>query len=233
MTARPMLLDAYCRKGGAGYGYLTAGFDIVGVDIEDHSDGYPGEFHQGDAIEFIRRHGRQFDVIHASPPCQHETALTKGTNKGRRYPNLVPPTRVELDRTGRPWVMENVPGSQLRGDLILCGLSFNLRVFRHRVFELSGVTIPRLPHPSHRGHRVGGWRHGKYYDGDMVAVYGAGGGKGSLADWQKAMGIPWMTTRLDLAEAIPPAYTHYIGQQILTTQQAGTQLTLWNGGVAA
>ncbi|WP_307855779.1 DNA methylase [Kibdelosporangium banguiense] len=223
-----MLLDAFCRKGGAGYGYQAAGFNVVGVDIEDHSNGYPGEFHQGDAVEFIRRHGHEFDVIHASPPCQRETALTKGTNKGRVYPDLIPPTRIELDRTGRPWVMENVQGSQLRKDLVLCGLSFGLRVFRHRVFELSDVIISQPVHPSHRGHRVAGWRHGQYYEGDMVAVYGDGGGKGSLADWQDAMGIPWMTNRLDLAEAIPPAYTEHIGNHIRHGRH-GVQGALWTG----
>lgn len=212
---RPLLLDAFCRKGGAGRGYQVAGFEIVGVDIEDHSDGYPGEFHQGDAIEFIHKHGHEFDVIHASPPCQSQTALTKGTNKGREYVNLIPQTRSALAEAGRPSIMENVQGSEVRRDLTLCGLTFGLRVFRHRWFELSGVHVPQPAHVSHSGHRVAGWRNGRRYDGDMYAVYGSGGGKGSVAEWQEAMGIGWMSDRKDLAEAIPPAYTAYIGQQYL------------------
>jgi DNA (cytosine-5)-methyltransferase 1 len=131
--------------------------------------------------------------------------------------------------------MENVQGSQLRRDLVLCGLSFELRVFRHRVFELSDVTVPQPAHPTHRGHRVAGWRHSRYYAGDMVAVYGDGGGKGTLTDWQEAMGIDWMTNRLDLAEAIPPAYTAYIGRQILADypETRAAQLTLWTDNEAA
>lgn len=213
--SRPRLLDACCRKGGAAMGYIRAGFDVVGVDIEDHANGYPGEFHQGDAIEFIREHGHGFDAIHVSPPCQSQTALTKGTNKGREYVNLIPQTRDVLTGFNVPTVIENVQGSELRRDLVLCGLTFNLRVFRHRYFELENVAVPQPEHPFHRGHRVAGWRHGRYYEGDMVAVYGDGGGKGSLADWQQAMGIDWMTDKKDLAEAIPPAYTEYIGKYLM------------------
>jgi hypothetical protein len=196
-------------------GYRLSGFEVVGVDIKPQRN-YPFEFHQSDAIEFLKEHGHEFDFIHASPPCQSSTALTKGTNQnnGRDYPDLIAATRDALDASGRPYVMENVAGSAVRKDLVLCGLMFDLKVFRHRQFELSGVTVPQPEEPSHEGHRVRGWRHGQYFEGDMVAVYGRGGGKGTVAEWQDAMGIHWPTTRKEVAEAIPPAYTEYIGRFI-------------------
>lgn len=98
---------------------------------------------------------------------------------------------------------------------MLCGLTFGLKVFRHRKFELGRWQSDPVKHESHRGHRVSGWRHGKKYDGDMVAVYGEGGGKGTVEQWQDAMGINWTSSRKELSEAIPPAYTEYVGTQLL------------------
>ena len=220
-TSKPRLLDAFCRKGGASAGYIRAGFDVTGIDIEDHSDGYPGSFVIGDAVQYIADHGHEYDAIHSSPPCQANIAITAG-NRGRPgwaddHVNLIPDTRAALESTGRPWIIENGPSEQLRPDLVLCGLMFGLCVFRHRYFEVSGWRAIAPQHITHSGHRVSGWRHGIRYDGDMFAVYGDGGGKGTLTDWQRAMGIDWMTEKKDLAEAIPPAYTEYIGKQLLAS----------------
>jgi DNA (cytosine-5)-methyltransferase 1 len=199
-------------------GYHRAGFDVVGVDLEPQPD-YPFEFHRGDALDFLREHGHEFDAIAASPPCQASTALTKGNRKragwSDSHEDLIPSTRFLLECTGKLFVIENVQGSSLRRDLTLCGLMFGLRVFRHRYFELGGWSMPNLAHPSHAGHRVAGWRHGVKYEGDMVAVYGDGGGKGSVADWQAAMGIDWTSSKAHLAEAIPPLYTQLIGTHLL------------------
>jgi DNA (cytosine-5)-methyltransferase 1 len=214
----PRLLDAFCRKGGSSAGYIAAGWDVTGVDIEDHSDGFPGRFVQGDAVEFIREHGAEFDAIHAGPPCQADCALTAGTNAYRAglHTSMLAVTRDALLTTGRPFVIEQPVGrAVMRRDVLLCGLMFDLRVFRHRQFELGGWTMPQPRHPSHRGHRVAGYRHGVRYAGDMVAVYGDGGGKGSVSDWQAAMGIDWMTDRKDLAEAIPPPFTALLGAYLL------------------
>lgn len=222
-TRRPRLLDAFCRKGGSSAGYIAAGWDVTGVDIEDHADGYPGTFVQGDAVEYILAHGHEFDAIHAGPPCQADCALTAGTNAYRAgmHTSWLAATRAALDAVGRPYVIEQPVGrARLRRDLLLCGLMFDLRVFRHRQFELGGWTAANPPHPSHRGHRVAGWRHGVRYEGDMVAVYGDGGGKGTVAEWQAAMGIDWMTDRKDLAEAIPPAFTEFIGAALLAHTSA-------------
>lgn len=209
---RPRLLDLFCGAGGAAVGYHHAGFDVVGVDI-DPQPSYPFEHHVADALQYAARHGREYDAIHASPPCQGYTALA--AVHGNTWPRLIEPVRDLLDRVGRPYVIENVQGSPLRRDLTLCGLGFGLQVFRHRYFEAGGWTVTQPEHPSHRGHRVSGWRHGTRYDGDMVAVYGSGGGKGSIADWQQAMGIDWTGDRHEIAEAIPPAYTQYIGEQLI------------------
>lgn len=194
-------------------GYHRAGFDVVGVDINPQPN-YPFEFHQADALEFAQEHGREFDVIHASPPCQAGCTLTAGTNRGRNYPQLIPNTRTILAATGRPTIIENVAGAPIRKDLMLCGEMFGLGVLRHRFFELSGWTTTPPTHRKHRG-RVAGMRHGQWYEGPYFAVYGEGGGKGTVAQWQQAMGITWTDVRKEIAEAIPPAYTEFLGTALL------------------
>jgi DNA (cytosine-5)-methyltransferase 1 len=235
--SRPKLLDLFCCEGGASMGYHRAGFDVYGVDLfADFSrDAYPFPSVEGDAFTILNclryvplLHGRSgmafssgevltlgdFDAVHASPPCQWSCSLTKGTNRGREYINLIPQTRAALDSSSLPYVIENVQGSDLRRDLTLCGEMFGLGVLRHRYFELGRWSMPAPAHKPHRG-RVRGWRHGTYYDGPYVAVYGEGGGKGSVSEWQEAMGIDWTDNRKAIAEAIPPAYTEHIGRQLL------------------
>lgn len=229
--SRPKLLDLFCCAGGAGVGYARAGFDVYGVDIIGQPN-YPYPFRQWDAIALLEHllddgeigwpvgNGvrwlslNNFDAIHASPPCQASTALTKGTNKGREYPQLIPQTRELLAATGLPTVIENVPGSDLRRDLTLCGEMFGLSVIRHRYFELDGFRAEQPDHRPHRG-RVAGYRHGEWFDGPYFAVYGDGGGKGTVQQWQAAMGIDWTNVRKEIAEAIPPAYTEHIGRHLL------------------
>jgi DNA (cytosine-5)-methyltransferase 1 len=109
-------------------------------------------------------------------------------------------------------VIENVAGAPIRRDLVLCGEMFGLSVIRHRFFELGGWTADRPEHRKHRG-RVAGMRHGEWFTGPYFAVYGDGGGKGSVAQWQEAMGIDWTDVRKEIAEAIPPAYTEFIGHR--------------------
>lgn len=231
---RPRLLDLYCGAGGAARGYIDAGFEVVGVDIEPQPN-YPATFHQLDATALrmdtlngciheasaaSALPGRSdvclgvFDAVHASPPCQASSALTKGTNRGREYPQLIPSTREFLASLAVPTVIENVNGADIRKDVTLCGEMFGLGVIRHRHFELSGFDIAQPEHVEHRG-RVAGWRHGVYYEGPYFAVYGDGGGKGTLDQWREAMGTPWMQTRHEIAESIPPAYTEFIGRQLL------------------
>lgn len=230
---RPRLLDLFCGAGGAAMGYHRAGFDVVGVDINPQPN-YPFEFHQADATavfmhpsgvwwtsndKWARPLGR-FDAVHASPPCQGYATLTTGTNAGRSArPRLVAATRALLDGADLPFVIENVQGSDVRRDATLCGEMFRLGVIRHRYFEVSGFAYSPPCHQKHRG-RVRGWRHGTYYDGPYLAVYGDGGGKGSVPEWQQAMGIDWTSDRVEIAEAIPPAYTEHIGAQLLDALSA-------------
>lgn len=171
------LLDLFCCAGGAGKGYRDSGFHVTGVDINPQPRYAGDKFIQGDALEYLATYGREYDVIHASPPCQASSALTKGTNKGRLYPNLIPATRELLAQFETPTIIENVQGSDLRRDLTLCGEIFNLGVIRHRYFEVTGVKVSQPVHQKHRG-RVAGWRHGQWFDGPYFAVYGDGGGQG-------------------------------------------------------
>lgn len=212
---KPRLLDVCCGVGGASRGYMNAGFHVTGIDIDVQPE-YCGDwFIQDDAVTFIQKYGSSYDFIHASPPCLKHTALTKGTNKGREYVDILSTTRSALIATGRPWVIENVAGAPLRKDLMLCGEMFGLAVQRHRFFEFSEDGInPGAWHKPHRG-RVSGYRHGEWFDGPYVAVYGDGGGKGSVEDWQRAMDIRWTKNRQSIAQAIPPAYTRYIGRWVL------------------
>ena len=210
------VLDLFCGAGGAGLGYLQSGATaLVGVDRNPQPD-YPGEFLQGDALalglELLET--RDFDFVHASPPCQANSVLTK-CNRTRAgwsdtHVDLIPHTRELLEAFGVPYVIENVKGAVLRKDPMLCGEMFGLGVIRHRYFEFgNGATIPSIAHKPHRG-RTRGWNHGVYHDGPYLAVYGQGGGKGSVAEWQVAMGIHHTENRRSIAEAIPPAYTKFI-----------------------
>ncbi|UKA69554.1 hypothetical protein [Arthrobacter sp. FW306-06-A] len=223
--SRPKILDLYCGAGGAGKGYMDAGFDVDGVDIAPQPD-YPGTFIQGDALAYLAAHGHEYDAVHASPPCQASCALTKGTNKGAEYLNLIPATRALLALLNVPTVIENVQGSDLRRDLTLCGEMFDLGVIRHRYFELGGWAAIAPEHKKHRG-RVAGYRHGEWFDGPYFAVYGEGGGKGTVAQWQTAMGIDWTDNRKSIAEAIPPAYTRLIGGQLMALIETQRELAGW------
>lgn len=205
---RPRLLDLFCGAGGAAMGYHRAGFDVVGVDIQPQKN-YPFEFIQADAMSFPLD---GFDAVHASPPCQRYTIGRHIHRSGDRHPDLVAPTRDRLVALGKPWVIENVPGSPLIDPVMLCGLMFDLRVLRHRLFETSWP----LDQPNHPKHPLGdltGSHHG-YSTGDRGFVTVAGHNFVRV-EGAKAMGVAWQTTRAELAQAIPPAYTEYVGRQLI------------------
>ncbi len=203
------LLDLFCGAGGAAVGYSQAGFDeIVGVDIVPQPN-YPFTFVQGDALEPpVELDG--FDLIHASPPCQRYSVSTNHLDKGG-YPDLVGEVVDYL--LGRPFVVENVSSAPLRRDLLLCGSMFGLQIQRHRVFQLEG--LPLVLTPPHRHHE---WERGRPW-----TVTGHGGGQPSghslnyrgLAHGNELLRTPWITNRDSVAEAIPPAYTKYIGEAFL------------------
>lgn len=226
---RPLLLDLFCCAGGAGQGYADAGFDVVGVGIRPRPR-YPYRFVQGDALEYLAAltasgEIERYAFIHSSPPCQAGCALTVGTNHskgwGGSHVDLVPRTRELLDASGRLYVIEQPNGrAEIRKDLTLCGEQFGLGVLRHRNFELGRWSVTQPAHVPHRG-RVRGWRHGEFFDGPYVAAYGNGGGKPSIPELQAAMGIDWTDVREELTEAIPPAYTQWIGAALLAQTRTG------------
>lgn len=215
---KPRLLDLFCGAGGAGRGYQEAGFDVVGVDVSPQPR-YPFEFHQCDAMDFLSKYGKEYDAIHASPPCQAYTALQHiGRARNGDYPDhpdMVAETRLACQAVGRPYIIENVPQAPLDG-ITLCGTMFpeqRLKVYRHRRFE-SNVLLWQPPHHPHHDHTPPPGR-GPSPKG-FISVCGAGGIAGMtapqiLAYWSASMGIDWMTRR-ELAQAIPPAYTEYIGK---------------------
>lgn len=225
MRRRLRVLDLYCGLGGASEGYRRAGLEVArGVDLRPQPD-YPFPFHQGDVLEFLGTLDlfaarAQFDLIHASPPCAAYTAVGKQNaklGKGKQHPRLTEPTRDWLNRLGIPYVIEN-PAA--RPDVVLCGRShFGLPIFRHRRFELGGWSTEQPYHARHT-ERVRGWRHGEFYESEVVAIYGSGGGKASLTEAQNAMGIRWSDDLAGITQALPPAYCQLIGTSFIQWKEA-------------
>lgn len=240
-----ILLDLFSGQGGAAAGYIRAGIPadrIVGVDIADHSKRYPGRFVQADALAFLAQYGHQFSIKHASPPCQGYTIATAGNPAARaKHQRLIAATRELLKVSGGLWVIENVEQarSQMVDPIMLCGRMFGLGATdedgmplvldRHRLFE-ANVELLCPPHPKHGGEQVagvyGGSRRAKRADGETLAEvaprdrYAArverGGGyvPRSIPVQQDLLGIDWMTVK-GMQESIPPAYTEWIGEQLL------------------
>ena len=209
------LLDLFSCAGGAGVGYARAGFEVVGVDI-DPQPHYPLTFVQANVLDLDPEFLRQFDVIHASPPCQSYSDLAKRNRNGHMWPRLIEPVREMLQSSGRPYVIENVQGAPLINPVVLCGTMFpSLRVLRHRLFE-SNVPLVAPPHGSHPlvfTHDKRKAHHGTL-DQNVSFVQVTGGGNCSISNARLAMGIDWMN-KSELNEAIPPAYTEYLGGQLV------------------
>lgn len=219
------VLDLFCKAGGASRGYADAGFEVVGVDIE-RQPRYPFEFVRADATSLTLSWVRGFDFIHASPPCQFATELRHAPN-GREHPNLIPQIRELLKLSGLPYVIENVRGARVHliDPITLCGSMFGLgaggyQLQRHRLFEASfPLTAPA--ECAHRQPTIGVYggharcRSAKY--GGRRTRDFEGFDKPRLA--AQAMGIDWMTMA-ELSEAIPPAYSQWIGQAVLASLEA-------------
>jgi len=203
-------LDLFCASGGTSRGLIQAGFDSVyGIDWNgEMTKYYPYRYELKNVFDLSIEYLMQFDFIWASPPCQKYLYSTKKwRNLGMTYPDLIKPTRKLLLKTGRPFVIENSTYAPIRKDLILCGEMFGLGVIRHRAFEINGFSVKQPIHKKHRGTVKQG-----YY----VTVAGHGGdGSGKLKDWQKAMKINWIKDNHILAQAVPPAYSKYIGKCFL------------------
>jgi DNA (cytosine-5)-methyltransferase 1 len=235
------LLDLFCGAGGAATGYHRAGFDVIGVDIKEQPN-YPFEFIESDVFDLDPDFIKEFDIIHASPPCQAYSRC-RANAKAKNYPDLLGKTRELLIRTDIDYVIENVVGAKMQRT-VLCGTMFALNVIRHRYFESSIWIYPPGP-----------CRHNGFaYDGNYACVI-SGDGYGSNTDrdyfnmyaqsekkkiepylvktsgkigaakflyWCDSMGIHWMNkhqtlakNKYDLTQAVPPAYTQYIGGLLL------------------
>lgn len=214
---KPRLLDLFCGGGGAAKGYYDAGFDIVGVDIAPQPH-FPYTFIQADALTFPLE---GYDAIHASPPCQgYSYATINARQKGVVYPDYLECMRQRFLTSGKTWIIENVPGAPVQSGMMLCGSMFGLRVRRHRYFETSSLLFA-----------PGSCKH----TDDFVTIYGdevqrnktnpnyTGVGCGvrnmicvrfRLEVGRAAMGITWMNAK-ELSQAIPPAYTRWIGTQLI------------------
>jgi DNA (cytosine-5)-methyltransferase 1 len=216
---KPRLVDAFSGAGGSAKGYQRAGFYVVGIDIAPRPHYCGDEFIQSDALEMLADLDwlAGFDAVHASPPCQGYTQFSNlnAERWGNRveHPMLIESVRELLDATGLPYVIENVQGAPLRKDLMLCGSMFGLRVRRHRIFE-TNWSVGGAP-PCH-------------HQDDSIAIYGSMDGRRvwtrkngtelraarTIGQASEAMGIDWMTWN-EIKEAIPPAYTEFIGKQLL------------------
>jgi DNA (cytosine-5)-methyltransferase 1 len=225
---KPRLLDLFCGAGGCATGYHRAGFDVFGVDLAPQPR-YPFDSAKAGALEFLSCLAEadamnpdalnatgglslsDFDVIHASPPCQKYSAMARAVKT--KAPDLVPAVRAALRSAGKPYVIENVEGAPLEGPLMLCGTMFHLKVRRHRLFEihpnililtppcscLNGVVTGRLI-----GHRCGG----------KVAPGRTKPPAATESQRRDAIGVPWMSGK-EARQAIPPAYTEFIGRQLI------------------
>lgn len=221
------LLDLFCCEGGAGMGYHRAGFEVTGVDIlGKYTKRYPFTFIQADALEYATKHAHEYDVIHASPPCQAWSIAAIGSGTQDRHPKLIEPIRKILKASGRPYVIENVVGAPLENPLTLCGTMFGLqamdddgtrlRLERHRLFESNVKLTAPAPCNHDRTIQVGGVYGGGRSNRWEAKYVRRGGYTPAKHVREQLMGIDWMTLH-GLSQSIPPTYSEWIGTQILDT----------------
>jgi DNA (cytosine-5)-methyltransferase 1 len=226
---RPRLLDLFCCAGGAGMGYHQAGFDVVGVDIRPQPR-YPFGFIQADVLGLDAAWVASFDAVHASPPCQAHSSISRVSGRQEHHVDRIEETRDLLEASGKPWVMENVVGAPLRDPFMLCGTMFGLQTScgaelrRHRLFETNWF-IGLVP-PCQHGSAVVGVYGGHAHDRRRKTITVTGStpqqnvvrNRSRLTfpvhEAQRAMGIDWMTM-VGLSQAIPPAYTRFIGERLI------------------
>jgi len=201
------VLDLFCGAGGAAMGYHRAGFDdITGIDIKPQPH-YPFKFIQADALEYLAEHGSEYDFIHASPPCQHYSSMQHILKNKHKWPDLIDPTRQLLVASGKPYVIENVEGAPLNISVMLCGSMFGLGMIRHRIFETSFNSFALLPSCNHHKGMYDPWHYGT----------------DQLVKMSEGMGIDWFMTRDEVREAIPPAYTEWIGRRMMMEISVGAK----------
>jgi DNA (cytosine-5)-methyltransferase 1 len=214
MTRRPRILDLFCCAGGAAMGYHQAGFDVVGVDIRPQPK-YPFEFIQADCLAIDPEYVASFDAVHASPPCQAHSSISNVSGNQHNHIDLIPEARALLRACGKPFVMENVPGAPLLDAFMLCGTMFGLgtsdgaELRRHRFFETNWWVglVPQCDHQLPTITVTGNTAQQNVVKNTVRRTF-------SADEARQAMGIDWMTMA-GLSQAIPPAYTRWIGHRLL------------------
>lgn len=231
------LLDLFGCAGGAARGYQQAGFHVTSIDKDPQPRNPADRFHQHDVMRLGVAYFAGFDAIHASPPCQFGTALRHAPGTKKDHLNLIPPIRDMLKRSGRPYIIENVEAvrEHLVDPIKLCGSMFGLgsngyQLQRHRLFE-SNIAISAPCACQHRGPVIG------VYGAHARCRAASAGGRGTRdfigmdkpAMAREAMGMPW-ATMAEMSEAIPPAYTKHLGQQLAAHIRRVRRLGLEGGG---
>lgn len=226
---KPRLLDLFCCEGGAAAGYMAAGFDVHGVDLEPkYERRYPSSFSADDALAYALRNGSTYDAIHASPPCQGYSIATAGNAARSKHARLIAITRQVLDHIGKPYVIENVAQarSEMHDPMLLCGTMFGLsavdddgtplEMWRHRLFE-SNVPLAPAGTCDHGWHspQVAGSYGGARRDKVEARSIRHGGYVPAKHVQEKLLGIDWMT-QFGLYQSLPPVYTQHVGMQLLS-----------------
>jgi DNA (cytosine-5)-methyltransferase 1 len=132
-----------------------------------------------------------------------------------------------LRAIGLPYVIENVVGAPLVSPITLCGTMFDLKTSdtdgrplvlkRHRLFESNMLLLQpacRCREYKQLGAKVGGVYGGGSSDRNHAEQVRRGGYTPAGQVRRELMGIEW-TTINELSQAIPPAYTEFIGRQLL------------------
>lgn len=233
------LLDLFAGEGGSAYGYALAGFDVIAVDDVERPGRAPSPDPPGaGTVTWVTADATTypldgFDVVTGSPPCTDHSTLAyvagprRGGDAGTGWmlAHTIARFREHAARTGALWVVENVEGARATiGDSVkLCGSMFDLTdggwlLRRHRYFASNAFLMAPGRCRCH-GRRVMGV-YGELVQKDRRCAGKRlsrpnGDIRAGVDRARRLMGMPWASpTGLPLA--IPPAYTRFLGEQLLS-----------------